>query len=58
MVRYDLPSLRKQWKKSDLATRLKDFWRYLGVLPLEDRPEAITLGEDYTPLLSLDRAGE
>ncbi len=58
VVRYDLPSLRKRWKKADLATRPKDLWRYLEVLPLEDRTEAITLGEGYTPLLPLDRAGE
>ena len=57
-MRYDLPSVRKRWSQADLATRPKDLWRYFEVLPLEDRSEVITLGEGYTPLLPLDRAGE
>jgi threonine synthase len=48
-VRYDLASLRGQWRRDDLAGRVDSMWRYAEVLP-EATP--VTLGEGFTPMLA------
>jgi threonine synthase len=48
-VRYDLASLRGQWRRDDLAGRVASMWRYAEVLP-EATP--VTLGEGFTPMLA------
>jgi threonine synthase len=48
-VRYDLASLRGQWRREDLAGRVASMWRYAEVLP-EATP--VTLGEGFTPMLA------
>ena len=48
-ARYDLQTLKKNFKPEALKGRAATLWRYREVLPDVD---AITLGEGFTPLLS------
>jgi threonine synthase len=47
-ARYDLESLKKNFRSSSLASRTPSMWRYAEVLPDAD---PVTLGEGFTPLL-------
>jgi threonine synthase len=47
-ARYDLPSLKQNFKAESLRRREASLWRYREVLP---DVEPITLGEGFTPLL-------
>jgi threonine synthase len=47
-ARYDLQSLKKNFKPESLRGREASLWRYREVLP---EVEPITLGEGFTPLL-------
>lgn len=55
LARYDLDA---GFSKSDLASRPKSLWRYAEVLPVVDPANQVTLGEGFTPLLSLPRLAE
>ena len=57
LVRYDLESVRKSWKKDQLGSGPMSLWRYHPVLPA-DLEEAVTLGEGFTPLLETKRLGD
>ena len=57
LARYDLEALAGRWKRSDLAGRRHDLWRWREVLPLADGEEPLTLGEGGTPLLESRRMG-
>jgi threonine synthase len=48
-VRYDLQSLKKDFRSSRLAGRTPSMWRYAEVLPEAD---PVTLGEGFSPMLS------
>ncbi|KKC48576.1 MULTISPECIES: threonine synthase [Paenibacillus] len=54
---YDLESLKRQWKPSDLAGRPNDLWRYHELLPVSSPEHIVSLGEGMTPLLPMDRIG-
>lgn len=54
LVRYDLDRLKKTLKKSDLAQRAPDMWRYRELLPMRRAADIVSLGEAITPLISLD----
>jgi threonine synthase len=58
-VRYDLASLKGNFRRADLAGRVASMWRYAEVLPELPRDEKpVTLGEGFTPmLLSREHAG-
>jgi threonine synthase len=47
-ARYDLESLKKDFRSSRLSGRAPTMWRYAEVLPEAD---PVTLGEGFTPLL-------
>ena len=47
-ARYDLESLKKNFRSSSLAGRTPTMWRYAEVLPDAD---PVTLGEGFTPML-------
>ena len=56
-ARYDLAAAAKSMTPSALARRPWDLWRYFEILPVQDRANALTLGEAGTPLLQLRRLG-
>src|SRR5882672_8420704 len=47
-VRYDLATLKKNFKSSSLGGRAATMWRYAEVLP---DAEPVSLGEGFTPML-------
>src|SRR5882724_5743858 len=47
-ARYDLESLKKDFRSSRLAGRTPSMWRYAEVMPEAD---PVTLGEGFTPML-------
>jgi threonine synthase len=56
-VRYDLVTLRKTIRPTDLLGRMPSLWRYRELLPLPFGVEPVTLGEGLTPLLPCPRLG-
>ena len=56
LVSYDLDQIRAAWNRDALCSAPNSMWRYAPVLPAEDT-EAISLGEGFTPLLSLRKLG-
>ena len=51
LVRYDLDALGKTVKKSYLAERAPEFWRYREFLPVRKSENIVRLGELMTPTL-------
>ena len=58
LVRYDLPKIRENWTRAQLATAPNSMWRYRPVLPVTKSDSIISLGEGMTPLLPIARAGK
>jgi threonine synthase len=58
LVRYDLARARGEVKKSDVAPRKPDLWRYWEFLPVSDPRNTVSLGEGFTPILPLAKAGK
>ena len=56
LARYDLEAARG-WKKTSLAGRVANMWRYRELMPLFDGEEPVTLGEGWTPLIHARRLG-
>lgn len=54
-ARYDLASVGRAIDRADLPVRPSNLWRYREVLPVRRPEDAVTLGEGWTPLLSLER---
>ena len=48
-VRYDLDSIKKDFRSSRLSGRTPSIWRYAEVMPEAD---PVTLGEGFTPMLT------
>ena len=57
LARYDLPTLRTQLLKADVASRPPSLWRYHELLPVRSEQNVVSLGEGMTPLLPLARIG-
>lgn len=57
LVRYDLDGARAALSKDAVAQRPADFWRWRELLPVRDRANIVSLGENATPLIPLPRAG-
>ena len=57
-VRYDMARLRAEVDRDALAAGPASLWRYAPMLPAARPAEAVTLGEGWTPLLSVPRLGE
>jgi threonine synthase len=58
LVKYNLQQAAQDWKKEDLIERKPDLWRYHEVLPVNDAENIVSLGEGFTPIISLSKAGE
>jgi threonine synthase len=58
LARYDLAAVRRDVRRSDMAQRPHDLWRYRELLPVLDEANIINLGEGGTPLLPLRRLGK
>ena len=56
-ARYDLDGAAKAMTPEALANRPWNLWRYAEILPLQDRANALTLGEGGTPLLPAPALG-
>jgi threonine synthase len=56
LVRYDLDSIRRMWRRRDVPNGPASMWRYAPVLPPSDE-SIVTLGEGWTPLLAAHRLG-
>lgn len=54
-VRYDLASVGAAVSPADLTGRLPTLWRYRELLPLPPGREPMTLGEEVTPLVRVER---
>ena len=54
LVRYDLDRVRGALSKDALARRPEDIWRYRELLPVRNKANIISLGEQMTPIVSLD----
>jgi len=54
LVRYDLARVRGALTKGALAQRPEDIWRYRELLPVRDKANIISLGEEMTPIVPLD----
>jgi len=56
LVRYDLDTIRRRWRRRDVGQGPANMWRYAPVLP--PRPESVvSLGEGWTPLVRTRRLG-
>jgi threonine synthase len=58
LVHYDLEAARRELTRERIAAGPRSMWRYAPLLPLRDEANLITLGEGWTPLLSLPRLGK
>lgn len=56
LVRYDLAAVAKTLTKEKLAARPTDLWRYRELLPVASAANIASLGEDMTPLITLDNS--
>lgn len=57
LVRYDLQRAKSELKKATLRERGANLWRYREILPVVASNKIVTLGEGFTPLISLARLG-
>ena len=57
LVRYDLNTIKEDFKKEYLKTRCCNLWRYRELLPIEKHSNVVSLGEVMTPLLKLEKIG-
>ncbi|PHR21675.1 MAG: threonine synthase [Sphingopyxis sp.] len=56
LVRYDLAAVAETLTKEKLAARPADLWRYREMLPVANSINIVSLGEEMTPLISLDNS--
>ena len=56
LVRYDLDTVRRMWRRRDVPNGPSSMWRYAPVLPASDE-SIVSLGEGWTPLLKTRRLG-
>src|SRR5574344_146987 len=57
LVRYDLNTIKEDFKKEYLKTRCCNLWRYRELLPIEKHSNVVSLGEVMTPILRIDKVG-
>ena len=58
LVAYDLDAARKVINRDTFKGRGASLWRYKELLTVSDDENIVTLGEGFTPLLHLTKAGE
>lgn len=52
---YDLERAQSEWNKQEIARRSPDLWRYKELLPVLKEENIVTLGEGFTPLVTLNK---
>ncbi len=57
LVRYDLEGVKASLDRDRLARRPHDLWRYRELLPMRQLDSVVSLGEELTPLVRLQRLG-
>lgn len=57
LVRYDLARMKRDLTPDGLTARAGDLWRYRELLPVRRRENIVSLGENTTPLIPLERFG-
>lgn len=57
-VHYDLTRLAREVDRDAISRGPASLWRYAPLLSVEDPENAVTLGEGWTPLLTVPRLGE
>jgi threonine synthase len=57
LVRYDLEGVKAALTKDALARRPADLWRYRELLPVRHAANVVSLGENATPIIPLDKIG-
>jgi threonine synthase len=55
LVRYDLAGVAGVLTKAELARRPADLWKWRELLPVREAANIVTLGENETPLIPLDK---
>ncbi len=58
LVRYDLDGVRGALSRDTLAARPADLWKWRELLPVRRAEHIVSLGEQATPLIPLDRVGD
>ena len=58
LVRYDLNSVKQVLRPDQIGHRPATMWRYKELLPIERPEDVISLGEGWTPLLSVPGLGK
>ena len=58
LVQYDLEKAKETITRGSFHGRGANLWRYRELLPVQDDRNIVSLGEGYTPLLPLERAGK
>lgn len=58
LAEYDLGKARKQLSRDSIAKREGTLWRYRELLPVFDDGNIVTLGEGWTPILSVKSLGK
>ena len=56
LVRYDLDTIRRMWRRRDVPNGPATMWRYAPILPAQEE-SIVSLGEGWTPLLRIQRLG-
>lgn len=56
LVDYDLEKVAHTMTKESLTHRPTSMWRYLELLPVNNRANIVSLGEGWTPLIRLHKA--
>ncbi len=57
LARYHLDDVAKHLSKQALQSRIKSMWRYRELLPVSDDQNVVSLGEGFTPILQVKKAG-
>ncbi len=57
LVQYDLEKAKETLNRNSFHGRGANLWRYRELLPVQDDRNIVTLGEGYTPLFLLEKAG-
>ncbi|MGD8426519.1 MAG: threonine synthase [Balneolaceae bacterium] len=58
LARYDFEKVCQTVGRKDLSERREDMWRYAELLPVHDAQNIISMGEGFTPLLSVKKLRE
>ena len=58
LLEYDLEAVKQVLSKDTLKDRAPTMWRYRELLPVSREENIVTLGEGFTPILPLERAGK